>query len=39
MKRYADCPQVLREFLIYHENMTFKQIGIFFNKRSSITLY
>ena len=21
MKRYADCPQVLREFLIYHENI------------------
>lgn len=21
MKRYADCPQILREFLIYHENI------------------
>ena len=21
MKRYSDCPQVLREFLIYHENI------------------
>ena len=21
MKRYVDCPQVLREFLIYHENI------------------
>ena len=21
MKRYSDCPQILREFLIYHENI------------------
>ena len=21
MKRYGDCPQILREFLIYHENI------------------
>ena len=26
MKRYSDCPQVLREFLIYNENIVIRHV-------------